>query len=128
MADPVTCQCTLSADHGIVIPLGVDYGYRWPVTDATTGQAFDLTGWTAKMQIRNRPLPDGTLRATFTTDDALTTGTDGVSLNLEDTDTAGWTWPQGVYDIHLWNPSNEGPFFLVGGSVSTFAGVTEGVV
>lgn len=124
----MTCSCPLATDESLNVPIGVDYGWRWPVTDGTTGQAFDLTGWTAKMQIRNRPLPDGSLRATFTTDDALTTGPDGVSLELTPELTAGWTWPQGVYDIHLWNPENEGPYFLVAGQVTTFPGVTEGTV
>lgn len=123
-----TCGCNVATDYGILIPLGVDYGYLWPVTDVTTGDAYDLTGWTAKMQIRNRPLPDGTLRATFTTDDDLSTGADGVTLTLEETDTAGWDWPRGVYDIHLWNPANDGPFYLVGGSVELLDAVTEGSV
>lgn len=115
----------MTLDHNIGIPLGVDYGYMWPVRDPS-GADIDLTGWTAKMQIRNRPLPDGIERATFTTSDNLSVGDGFVELTLEETDTAGWTWPQGVYDIHLWDPSDQGPFFLVGGGVSIRAAVTEG--
>lgn len=124
----MSCSCSTSNTQGITVPLGVDYGFTWPVTGIGTNEPYDLTGWTAKMQIRNRPLPNGTLRATFTTDDALSTDVDGVTLTLEETDTAGWSWPQGVYDIHLWNPANEGPFFLVGGQVQLVAAVTEGSV
>lgn len=122
------CNCDGGGTHDLRIPVGVDYGYRWPVLDATTGLPKDLTGWTAKMQIRNRPLPSGVLRDTFTTDDSLTTGDGYVDLHLEETDTADWSWPQGVYDIHLWNPANEGPFYLTGGKVCVIPGVTTGPI
>lgn len=70
------------------------------------GVAWDLTGWTARMTIRDAK--GGTSLLSLTTANSRITlgGAAGtVTLTISATDTAAITWTRGVYDLELVNGS-----------------------
>ena len=83
----------------------IDQTLTWSNSEGTP---YNLTGWTAKMQIRERA--GGTLYQTLTTSDATIVlgGAAGtIRLTLSATVTAAWTFLTGVYDLELTNGSNQ---------------------
>lgn len=91
-------------------------------TVGSTPQPVDLTGYTASLQIRAFPLST-TILYDASADIVLggTTGT--ITLTIDATDTAGFTWFNGVYDLIL---TNSGGFVtrLLRGKVTVSPGVT----
>lgn len=74
----------------------------WNTRSAGVITPVDLTGFTARMQIRNKR--DGTLLHTLLSSGVGITlggvlGT--IVLFISDTDTAAFTWSTGVYDLEL---------------------------
>lgn len=86
----------------------------------------DLTGWSAAMQIRPFPLSTTVL---YDASSKITLGgkTGTISLNIPATDTAGFTWWTGVYDMLLIDPAGV-VTRLLSGSVSVCPGVTIPVI
>lgn len=85
---------------------------RWPITieqgttwdPVLTLRDTDLTGYTARMQIRT---DDGQLLEELTTGNGRITidGPAGqIRLLLTDTETSAYEWEQGVYDLELVSP------------------------
>jgi hypothetical protein len=66
------------------------------------GTAVDMTGWTAKLQIRKSPGSD-TLYETLTDEDGITIDIDTgrVSWVVHTEDTTAWTFKRAVWDIKL---------------------------
>lgn len=70
------------------------------------GVPYDLTGWTARMQVRERA--GGLLYASFKTDDgSIVLGTADGTIRIKATaaTTAAWAWEHGVYDLELVDPA-----------------------
>lgn len=92
-----------------IYPLTIDQGATLDKLITWTSDAgipYDITGWTAKMQIRDSP--GGTLLQTLTTSDSTIVlgGAAGtIRLVLAAAVTSAWTWRTGVYDLELTNPS-----------------------
>jgi hypothetical protein len=75
------------------------------------GPPVDLTGWTARMQVRQK-LDSTNVLAEFTTENGgITLGADGtIVIRAEALASAAWTWPgkgstrKAVYDLELMDP------------------------
>lgn len=66
------------------------------------GTPYDMTGWTARMQIRERA--GGQLYASFTTEaGSIVLGAVDGTIRIKATAaaTAAWTWKSGRYDLEL---------------------------
>lgn len=91
--------------------------FTWKVK--ATGVSVDLTGYTAKMQLRKNPDADAattTLYATYTNSDYITLGgTLGtVSLNVPAATTAAYTFKRAYFDILLTSAGSEKTYLLEG--------------
>jgi hypothetical protein len=92
-------------------------------TAGASPSPVDLTGYTAALQIRAYTLPTAPLLYDASADLTLggTAGT--ITLTIDATDTEGFTWFQGFYDLLL--TSAQGVVTrLLSGSVSVSSGVT----
>jgi len=104
------------ARTAITIPQGTSWGIAWPILD--DGEPADLTGWTVLAQVRETAESAevlhewGTLRANATVSGGQ------VTLYVQPTDSATWTWRRGVYDVELTAPDgtvyriSEGPVYV----------------
>lgn len=90
-------------------PLTIDQGAtldRLITWTNAAGTPYDLSGWTARMQIRDKP-GGSSLYQTLTTDDSTIVlgGAAGtIRLVLAAATTSAWTWQTGHYDLELTNP------------------------
>lgn len=85
------------------IEQGATWSYSWPID--VEGSPVDLSGWTARGQIRSTvESPDVLHEWTSDDDTALLTGS-AVTLQLTPADTSAWTWSDGVYDVELTDPA-----------------------
>lgn len=78
------------------------------ITNAPTDDPVDLTGYSARMQIR-RNVHSADALLSLTEGDGLTLGDDlGTIRILIDADTSSdWVWRSGVYDLELVMPTGE---------------------
>lgn len=116
----------------LVISQGADqtFTYRYGQSDGASTSWVDLTGWTARAQLRDRP--GGTVWASLTSQDddgsRITLDNLGyVSVVLTHTTTEDSAWNRrtdGVWDLELVNPDGE-VLRLVMGKVTVSADVTR---
>lgn len=109
--------------HDIIINQGETF--ELDVTYKVGGVAVNITGYTAYMQLR----PDydsKVLIANLTVGNGLTiTGASGkVSVLISAEDTANITFPEGVYDLEIKNPSGK-TTRLIGGKFTLSREVTR---
>lgn len=87
------------------------------------GPVVDLTGWTARMQVRSTLGSDIVLHSFTTENGGIELGDDGSILILAtDTQSAAWDWPHSsrstkalaVYDLELEDPDGTVKRFLEG--------------
>lgn len=114
-----------AAQHDFTIEQGATFtrAFRW--LDAT-GNVVDLTGFTARMQVRaNVASPDVLLELTTANDRLVIEPTLGrVSISLDATTTAAITWRKGVYDLELVSGAGE-VTRLVAGQITVSREVTR---
>jgi hypothetical protein len=92
----------MAGTKDIVIEQGATFSLPVVWKDSA-GDPIDLTGWSARMQIRKSK------RATDVLHEATSTGGDivlgdaagTIVVTIEATDTAAFTWKRGVYDLEL---------------------------
>lgn len=96
-----------AATVNLVIEQGADFSHIVGLTDAD-GVALDLTGYDARMQIRQLVGSEDPLVE-------LTVGNGGIVLNelvgqltltISSTDTTAMTWRSGVYDLEIVDPDD----------------------
>jgi hypothetical protein len=105
----------------VVITQGDDRPVSWTLTDST-GSAVDLTGYTARAQVRVRPAAPEVLHEWSTEAGTITLTGSTVALSTADSET--WTWTRGVYDVHLTDFSGRTEV-VVRGSVVLVPGITR---
>lgn len=91
----------------------------------SAGDPIDLTGWSAAMQVRTEPR--GTVLADLSSGNGKITlgGAVGtIRLLVAATETAGWTWSRGRYDLLLTNPAGQRTRLLQG-MATLSEGITE---
>ena len=83
------------------IKQGSDGGRQWPIYN-TDGTPFNLTGYTVKSQIRSL---SGNLLHEFSTSlgNAVIAG-NTITLTWTHTQTTGWRWEEGRYDLEITSP------------------------
>lgn len=103
------------AKHNFTIWQGTTFRYRFTWhTAGPESPGYNLTGYTALLEIRNKP--GGTVLLTLTTaDNSITVDADGIiTLFISATDTANLTWKTGVYDLILTAPGSDTSALLFG--------------
>lgn len=88
---------------GVTLTLrqGIDSGYAWELVD-TDGNPADLTGWTARSQIRTHQDPTATLLHELTAEVDVPGSRVTVSWTAEES--LGWEWRSGFFDVILTDP------------------------
>lgn len=92
----------------LVIEQGTTFSPQFTYTDsATPPVAIDLTGYTARMQIRQKRTSTTFLHELTTENGGITLGgaLGTIDLLISATDTAAFTFSTGVYDLELINGS-----------------------
>lgn len=92
----------------------------------STGAAFNLTGYTAKMQVRQSAASPDVLLEMSTTNSriTLTPGTGTITLVFSATLTSSITWTRGKYDLELTAP-NGTVTRLIEGQISVSKEITR---
>ncbi|CAB4122175.1 hypothetical protein UFOVP26_109 [uncultured Caudovirales phage] len=109
----------------LTIEQGATFRYKFAWVD-TKKRAINLTGYTARMQIR-ATVEDVAILAELTTSNGglVVSEISGiVSLLMSDTQTSAFNWTKGVYDIELISPNSE-VYRMVSGSVTVSKEVTR---
>ena len=109
----------------LTINQGATFRFKFAWKDKNA-RAIDLTGFTARMQVRESVIAPATLLSLTTENGGITLGgkTGIVSLYLNDTNTSSITWTKGVYDLELLAPSGD-VFRMVGGTVVVSPEITK---
>lgn len=110
----------------LAIEQGATFRRRLTWKTGTPALPVNLTGYTARMQIRGE-LTDATVLLELTTENGGITlgGTAGtIDLYISAVATAGITWESGVYDLEM-VASNSDVIRLVAGGVSVSPEVTR---
>lgn len=110
----------------LLINQGATFRYKFTWRDVKA-RLIDLTGYTARMQIRSDVASAVILVALTTENSGITLGNKlgTVTLFMSDASTSALTtWAKGVYDIELISPSLE-VYRLVGGTVTVSPEVTR---
>lgn len=91
-----------AGDYNIIIEQGATYNPVLTWLDSTN-TAVDLTGATARMQIRRNTKSTTVLEEITTENGGITLGgvAGTISLLISDTATAAYTWKTGVYDLEI---------------------------
>lgn len=108
------------------IDQGATFRRRLTWKTGTPSLPVDLTGYTARMQVRSE-ITDAAILLTLTTENGGITlgGAAGtIDLYISATATAGFTWETGVYDLEM-VASNGDVIRLVAGAVSVSPEVTR---
>lgn len=112
----------------LIIPQGSQWNRSWAITDAS-GNPLTVTGWSVRSQIRDSATSPVARFEWNTTAGAgigvaTATGTT-VQINLAgNTDSAGWAFLSGVYDVFLTDPAGH-PTRIVEGSIRITPSVTH---
>lgn len=94
-----------------------------PTSTSSTTVPVNLTGYTASMQIRQFALSPTVLYDA--SNDIVLGGVFGtITLTIDATDTEGFTWWQGVYDLLLTSSGGQVTRLLTG-SVTVSQGITQ---
>lgn len=110
----------------LLINQGATFRYRFTWRDVKV-RLIDLTGFTARMQIRADVTSAVVLVALTTENGGIVLGSKlgTISLFMSDASTSALTtWAKGVYDIELISPLQE-VYRLVGGAVTVSPEVTR---
>lgn len=87
---------------------GMTDRYRWPISDPATGTPLDISGWSARGQVRKWPGADTVLHEWSTTAGNLTLGVDGyLTITVSPAESSAWDWSEGRYDIELTKPDGD---------------------
>lgn len=113
-----------AAQYDIQIEKGTTFKYTLTYTDSTN-TPINLTGYTAKMQIRKQYISAEFLTELTTANGKITiNGTQGkILLNIPAQETDDFMWTDGVYDLVIISSSGEVTRLLEGG-VSVSQNVT----
>lgn len=96
----------------LILQQGISSGYAWPIVTGA-GAPADLTGYTARAQVRERESVTSTLLHTF----AASVVGSSVVIRWTDAESLLWAWTSGFYDVLLINPSGVSTQIVSEGSV-----------
>ncbi len=110
----------------LVLNQGSTFKHRFKWTDSRK-KAIDITGYTARMQIRSS-VSDATVLASLTTENGgivLGGALGTIDLYISHTATTAYTWTKAVYDIELINSGALEVTRIVEGTVKNTLEVTR---
>lgn len=91
----------------LVIEQGTTWSRAWMVTNPDTGEPLDISGWSARGQVRKWAGSPEVLHEWSATAINITCGADGfVTVTVSPAESAVWDWCDGLYDIELTDPSD----------------------
>jgi hypothetical protein len=95
-------------------------------TKTAIGSPVDLTGWSARMQIRRRAEDPGPPLLSLTDGDGITLGGEAGTIRIViDADvSSAWTWRSGEYDLEMVDPDGK-PWRKLEGDVKVSPEVTR---
>jgi hypothetical protein len=120
-------QRALLIEQGATFTLGFTWHQEGDVVNGvvTAGDPYDLTGWTARMQLRQKQGSPVLLEATTENGKITLGGTTGrVDVKFTDADTGSLTVASGRYDLELVDPAGD-VLRLLQGSVTVDANITQ---
>jgi len=109
------------AESVLILRQGVDGGFVWPIADAA-GAPADLTGCTARCQVRVREDPAATLLAELTA--SVVGSTVVVQWTAEES--LLWDWTSGYSDVLLIAPDGTPRQYIWQGILRLDKAVTHG--
>jgi len=87
----------------LVIPQGTTWEVQWPIQNAD-GTPADLTGWSARAQVRKALGSSTVLYSWSLLAGNVTVAGGSVSLRVAPEVSSSWEWYSGVYDVELYHP------------------------
>lgn len=90
------------ARYDLLVNQGATWAWAWPIT--VQGDPVDLTGWSARAQVRPSKSDNTVLHEWSTEDGTASIANSRVTLYLTPAESSAWTWYTGVYDIELQDP------------------------
>lgn len=87
----------------LVIQQGDDRPLVWNLSDADNQPITDLTGYTARAQVRARADSIDVLHEWSTVAGNAVLAESSLVLKVDDSES--WTWRRGVYDVQITDPS-----------------------
>lgn len=87
-------------NDSLTIQQGTTQGFLWPIVD-TSGNPVDVTGWTARSQVRAIPTAETVLHEWSSAEGNVELGPTGVILHVSPAASLAWTWTRGVYNVLL---------------------------
>jgi hypothetical protein len=79
--------------------------FRYTLTVLSDGLPVDLTGWSARMQIRPTLDSDEVLGDYTTENGMLIVGDGTVAIRIPSSETEDYEWESGVYDLEIVTPA-----------------------
>lgn len=104
------------------IKQGATQGRSWPIADASGNPITDFTDWSATAQIRD--LDNDQVLFDWATGGDVTLADSAVTLTLDGTDSDGWVWRLGLYDVKVTDATGR-EAFVADGRVMVIPAVTR---
>lgn len=97
------CNAVAGSAVNLIIMPGATFQHEFIWQDSSTGAAINLTGWTARMQIRERiDSEEAVVNLSSTTSGiTITPGLGKILIEISATATAALSLRSGVYDLEL---------------------------
>lgn len=95
----------MTQQHNLTIPQGTTWGVAWPIVD-TEGRPVDLTGWSARSQVRSDVRTDRVLHEWSSANGTVELDNAYVTLRVAPDTSTAWDWTSGVYDVELTSPDH----------------------
>ncbi len=113
----------------LTLTQGITGGYSWPIV-TQTGDPADLTGYTARCQVRESEHPAAGLLAELTADAVTVRVEDvvvrsAVTVTWTDIESRTWDWSYGYMDVILRDADGDGRVIVWQGTVAVDLAVTE---
>lgn len=96
---------SVTQQHNLTIPQGTTWGVAWPIVD-TEGRSVDLTGWSARSQVRSDVRTEDVLHEWSSEAGTAELDNSYVTLRVAPEVSTDWTWRDGVYDVELTSPDH----------------------
>ena len=114
--------------ENLTIPQGVYWRRAWPVTDPLNGTPLAIGGWSARAQIRDNPHPGAPVLFEWNTESgthgAITLVSGLLTIALTGSESLGWPFRRGFFDLFLTDPSGH-PSKLVEGRALIVPAITH---
>jgi hypothetical protein len=102
---------------------GDQFDILLPVLDSD-GVQVDITGWTAKAQVRHSET-EPVLHEWSIDEGNIDTAVDGVTLNVIGSQTSAWTWTKALVSVEIYEPITFKPRVIAEGTIRALPETTK---